>query len=78
MLFDLIDQNDDGFISKKEFSDTFKYSFMQNLASDNKIDDVLRDLFGRNDKVSKKDVFNIVLKDQKLKNLFIAYSQTKQ
>lgn len=76
MIFDLIDQDDNGAISRSEFVSIFQYAFMQNMISGNNIDEVLAELFKSALKVNKKDVFQIVLKSKKLQSLFAGYTQT--
>jgi len=76
LAFDLIDQDDNGVISRSEFVSILQYAFMQNMISGNNIDEVLNELFKSGIKVNKKDVFQIVLKSKKLQSLFAAYTQT--
>jgi len=73
-----MDQDDDGYVSRDELHQTLKLSFIQNISSNSKIDEVLADLFQKSTKINKKDVFQVVLKNPKLFTLFAAYTQTRQ
>jgi len=71
-----MDQDDDGFVSKDELTNLLKLSMIQHISSNNKVDEVLRELFLKSNKVNKKEVFQLVLKNPNLSTLFAAYTQT--
>jgi hypothetical protein len=76
LLFDLIDEDDDGFITKQDVLKFIEPSFMQNLRFENEIDDLLLGMFPDNhSKVDKKIAFKTLLSDQKLKDLMSVFLQ---
>lgn len=76
-MFDLIDQNDDGMIARREVEDIFKCSIMQNLASPNELGETLDGLFQTADQINKRTIFELVVSNQRAKNLFLTFMQVK-
>lgn len=76
-MFDLIDQDDDGMIDREEVEDVFKCSIMQNLVSPNELGETLNGLFQGANKINKRTIFELVIKTQRAKNLFLTFMQVK-
>ncbi len=75
LLFDLLDEDDDGFVVKQDIFRLLEPSFLQNLRFENEIDDLLVPLFKYSFKVDKKIAFKTLLSDHRLKDVTSVYLQ---
>jgi len=75
-LFDLMDEDEDGYVNKDDMTKFFKASYLQNLKCENEIDKIVANIFknGKN-YIDKKTAFTIFLSDGKLKELIAGVLQ---
>lgn len=69
LLFDILDEDEDGFVSIHDCLSFLQPRFLQNMRFENEIESVLIPIFQGLTKLEKKDFFKIFLDDPHAKDI---------